>query len=139
MWLPTRAIALGFIFANAVSECCSSAYDLSIWGTRVKSEREAPMERRRGGLLERHRRRVQDEAVDAGSASGLGDAGSWRPSLSVHRGKHKAVYCYKSERYDYWKRELLRQDLPLAIFCESFTTFARASPQRACRKKSFIL
>lgn len=48
--------------------------------------------------------------------------GDRQADLSVHGGEHKAVYCYPSEHYDYWKRELLRQDLPLAIFGENFTT-----------------
>jgi len=48
--------------------------------------------------------------------------GDRQADLSVHGGEHKAVYCYPIEHYDYWKRELLRQDLPLAIFGENFTT-----------------
>jgi MOSC domain-containing protein YiiM len=48
--------------------------------------------------------------------------GDRQADLSVHGGEHKAVYCYPIEHYDYWKRELRRQDLPLAIFGENFTT-----------------
>ena len=48
--------------------------------------------------------------------------GDRQADLSVHGGEHKAVYCYPIEHYDYWKRELLREDLPLAIFGENFTT-----------------
>ena len=48
--------------------------------------------------------------------------GDRQADLSVHGGEHKAVYCYAREHYDYWKRELLRQDLPLGIFGENFTT-----------------
>jgi MOSC domain-containing protein YiiM len=42
--------------------------------------------------------------------------------LSVHGGEHKAVYCYPAEHYNYWRRELLGRELPIAIFGENFTT-----------------
>jgi len=48
--------------------------------------------------------------------------GDRQADLSVHGGEHKAVYCYPVEHYDYWKRELPGQDLPLGVFGENFTT-----------------
>jgi MOSC domain-containing protein YiiM len=48
--------------------------------------------------------------------------GDRQADLSVHGGEHKAVYCYPIAHYDYWKRELPRRDLPMAIFGENFTT-----------------
>ncbi len=48
--------------------------------------------------------------------------GDRQADLTVHGGTHKAVYCYPSEHYDYWKRELPGRDLPTAIFGENFTT-----------------
>jgi MOSC domain-containing protein YiiM len=41
--------------------------------------------------------------------------------LTVHGGKHKAVYCYPREHYEYWKKELPNHDLPMAAFGENFT------------------
>ncbi len=49
-------------------------------------------------------------------------AGDRQADLSVHGGEHKAVYCYPIAHYDYWKRELPRRGLPMAIFGENFTT-----------------
>ena len=40
---------------------------------------------------------------------------------SVHGGIHKAVYVYPVEHYDYWKRELSRQDLTYGKFGENLT------------------
>jgi MOSC domain-containing protein YiiM len=48
--------------------------------------------------------------------------GDRQADLSVHGGEHKAVYCYPIAHYDYWKRQLPRRDLPMAIFGENFTT-----------------
>ena len=48
--------------------------------------------------------------------------GDRQADLTVHGGKHKAVYCYPIEHYDHWKRELPGRELPLAIFGENFTT-----------------
>ena len=48
--------------------------------------------------------------------------GDRQADLTVHGGKHKAVYCYPIEHYDYWKRELPGRELPLAVFGENFTT-----------------
>lgn len=47
--------------------------------------------------------------------------GDRQADLSVHGGAHKAVYCYPSEHYEYWRRELDRQ-LPFAMFGENCTT-----------------
>jgi MOSC domain-containing protein YiiM len=48
--------------------------------------------------------------------------GDRQADLSVHGGEHKAVYCYPTEHYGYWKRELHSRELPMAIFGENFTT-----------------
>jgi MOSC domain-containing protein YiiM len=48
--------------------------------------------------------------------------GDRQADLSVHGGAAKAVYCYPSEHYGYWKEQLQRDDLPFGIFGENFTT-----------------
>jgi MOSC domain-containing protein YiiM len=48
--------------------------------------------------------------------------GDRQADLTVHGGAHKAVYCYPSEHYDYWKKELPGRDLPSGAFGENFTT-----------------
>jgi len=47
--------------------------------------------------------------------------GDRQADLSVHGGVDKAVYCYPSEHYGYWKQELGR-DLAFGMFGENFTT-----------------
>jgi MOSC domain-containing protein YiiM len=48
--------------------------------------------------------------------------GDRQADLTVHGGIHKAVYCYPSEHYDYWKKELPGRHLDPAMFGENFTT-----------------
>src|SRR5437773_1569817 len=48
--------------------------------------------------------------------------GDRQADLTVHGGEHKAVYCYPLAHYDYWRRELCGQELPLGVFGENFTT-----------------
>jgi MOSC domain-containing protein YiiM len=48
--------------------------------------------------------------------------GDGQADLSVHGGKHKAVYCYPLEHYAYWQRELPGTDLRMGMFGENFTT-----------------
>jgi MOSC domain-containing protein YiiM len=48
--------------------------------------------------------------------------GDRQADLTVHGGPYKAVYCYPSVHYDYWKRELPGRELPIGIFGENFTT-----------------
>ncbi|HXT28323.1 MAG TPA: MOSC domain-containing protein [Vicinamibacterales bacterium] len=48
--------------------------------------------------------------------------GDRQADLSVHGGAAKAVYCYPSEHYAYWRDELRRGDLPDGMFGENFTT-----------------
>jgi MOSC domain-containing protein YiiM len=48
--------------------------------------------------------------------------GDRQADLTVHGGQYKAVYCYPTEHYDYWKSELTGRELPLGIFGENFTT-----------------
>jgi MOSC domain-containing protein YiiM len=48
--------------------------------------------------------------------------GDRQADLSVHGGPDKAVYCYASEHYGYWKNELPGWTLPPGAFGENFTT-----------------
>jgi MOSC domain-containing protein YiiM len=48
--------------------------------------------------------------------------GDRQADLTVHGGQYKAVYCYPVEHYDYWRRELPGQQLPMGMFGENFTT-----------------
>jgi MOSC domain-containing protein YiiM len=48
--------------------------------------------------------------------------GDRQADLTVHGGAEKAVYCYPSEHYDYWKKELPGREVPFAAFGENFTT-----------------
>lgn len=48
--------------------------------------------------------------------------GDRQADLTVHGGEHKAVYCYPLVHYDYWRRELPGQELPMGVFGENFTT-----------------
>jgi MOSC domain-containing protein YiiM len=48
--------------------------------------------------------------------------GDAQADLNVHGGINKAVYCYPHEHYAYWMHELGRDDLPIGIFGENFTT-----------------
>jgi MOSC domain-containing protein YiiM len=47
--------------------------------------------------------------------------GDRQADLTVHGGEYKAVYCYSLAHYDYWKRELPGQKLPMGAFGENFT------------------
>jgi len=47
--------------------------------------------------------------------------GDRQADLTVHGGEYKAVYCYPLAHYDYWKRELPGQQLPMGVFGENFT------------------
>ena len=47
--------------------------------------------------------------------------GDRQADLTVHGGKHKAVYCYPFEHYDAWRAELPEHDLPMGSFGENFT------------------
>jgi MOSC domain-containing protein YiiM len=48
--------------------------------------------------------------------------GDRQADLTVHGGEHKAVYCYPSEHYEYWKTQLPGQPFPIGMFGENFTT-----------------
>jgi len=48
--------------------------------------------------------------------------GDEQSDLSVHGGTYKAVYCYPSEHYEYWRRELPHAELPWGVFGENLTT-----------------
>jgi MOSC domain-containing protein YiiM len=58
--------------------------------------------------------------------------GDRQADLTVHGGKHKAVYCYPLAHYEYWKKEFAGQktgglaewagrELPMGLFGENFT------------------
>jgi MOSC domain-containing protein YiiM len=48
--------------------------------------------------------------------------GDQQSDLTVHGGRSKAVYCYPSEHYAYWREELPDADLPWGVFGENITT-----------------
>lgn len=47
--------------------------------------------------------------------------GDKQSDLTVHGGEYKAVYCYPTQHYQYWKEELPGRDLPWGVFGENFT------------------
>lgn len=47
--------------------------------------------------------------------------GDRQSDLTVHGGKHKAVYCYPIEYYGYWQTELPVHSLPYGSFGENFS------------------
>lgn len=47
--------------------------------------------------------------------------GDGQADLTVHGGKDKAVYCYPTVHYAYWKKELEVRELPMGMFGENFT------------------
>jgi MOSC domain-containing protein YiiM len=47
--------------------------------------------------------------------------GDRQSDLTVHGGRTKAVYCYPSEHYAYWRAELPDADLPWGVFGENLT------------------
>lgn len=47
--------------------------------------------------------------------------GDRQSDLTVHGGEYKAVYCYPTSHYDFWRAELPGHSLPIAIFGENFT------------------
>ena len=49
-------------------------------------------------------------------------AGDEQSDLTVHGGTFKAVYCYPSEHYEYWRQELPDASLPWGVFGENLTT-----------------
>jgi MOSC domain-containing protein YiiM len=48
--------------------------------------------------------------------------GDRQADLSVHGGRHKAVYVYPAEHYGPWRAELPEVELPWGAFGENFTT-----------------
>ena len=40
----------------------------------------------------------------------------------MHGGEFKAVYCYPSEHYGFWKQEMSASDFPTDHFGENLTT-----------------
>src|SRR5215831_10137429 len=54
--------------------------------------------------------------------STLNIAGDEQSDLASHGGTYKAVYCYPSEHYEYWRRELPDAEFPWGVFGENLTT-----------------
>ena len=52
----------------------------------------------------------------------LNFAGDGQADLAAHGGIDKAVYCYPIEHYDFWRREIGRDVLPMGQFGENVTT-----------------
>jgi len=48
--------------------------------------------------------------------------GDRQSDLTVHGGQYKAVYCYPSEHYAYWRGQLPGMDVPWGAFGENLTT-----------------
>ena len=48
--------------------------------------------------------------------------GDRQSDLTVHGGPNKAIYCYPSEHYAYWRDQLPGMDLPNGAFGENLTT-----------------
>jgi MOSC domain-containing protein YiiM len=48
--------------------------------------------------------------------------GDHQADLEVHGGRHKAVYAYPCEHYEFWRKELSEMDLPWGMFGENLTT-----------------
>jgi len=48
--------------------------------------------------------------------------GDEQSDLTVHGGPYKAVYCYPSEHYAYWREQFPGMDLPWGVFGENLTT-----------------
>ena len=48
--------------------------------------------------------------------------GDRQADLSVHGGYYKAVYCYPSEHYPFWRSEYPDMELPYRMFGENLTT-----------------
>jgi MOSC domain-containing protein YiiM len=48
--------------------------------------------------------------------------GDEQADLTVHGGLDKAVYVYPFEHYEYWRRELGLDDVPIAAFGENLTS-----------------
>jgi MOSC domain-containing protein YiiM len=54
--------------------------------------------------------------------------GDQQSDLTVHGGPEKAVYLYPSEHYEYWHRELPREELRWGAFGENLTTEGLLEP-----------
>jgi MOSC domain-containing protein YiiM len=71
--------------------------------------------------------------------------GDRQADLTVHGGEQKAVYCYPSEHYGYWKRELPGRELPMAVFGRKLNDGGLAGGLSAswrllrCRPRGFVV
>jgi len=55
--------------------------------------------------------------------------GDGQADLTVHGGKDKAIYCYSTAHYDYWKKELPGRELAPGAFGENLTIDAPTDDQ----------
>jgi len=55
--------------------------------------------------------------------------GDGQGDLAGHGGEHRAVFVYQAESYDYWRRELTRDDFSYGQFGENFTVRGLADDQ----------
>jgi MOSC domain-containing protein YiiM len=55
------------------------------------------------------------------SVNSLNLEGDRQADLSVHGGYYKAVYCYPSEHYPFWRFEYPDMELPYGMFGENLT------------------
>ena len=71
--------------------------------------------------------------------------GDRQADLTVHGGEQKAAYCYPSEHYGYWKRELPGRELPMAVFGRKLNDGGLAGGLSAscrllrCRLRGFVV
>jgi len=63
----------------------------------------------------------KEPAVGRMAVRSLNLDGDRQADVTVHGGKHKAVYCYPLAHYDYWKKELPGREPPMGMFGENFT------------------
>ena len=55
--------------------------------------------------------------------------GDRQADLTVHGGKDKAIYCYSTRHYAYWRQELPGRELPPGMFGENLTIDAPADEE----------
>ncbi len=64
----------------------------------------------------------KEPVLDARTVRELNIDGDAQADLSVHGGRDKAVYCYPSEHYEFWRTEWPRDDYPWGLFGENLST-----------------
>src|SRR5215472_7313275 len=59
--------------------------------------------------------------------------GDGQGDLAGHGGEHRAVFVYQIEAYEYWRRQLGRDDFEFGQFGENFTVRGLADDERVRR------